>query len=52
MGRMVYSMSVSADGFIETPGRELDWVLIDEEPHRYFKDEARDQAAFLYGRRM
>ena len=52
MGRLVYSMSVSADGFIETPGHELDWVLIDEELHRYFNNVARDQAAFLYGRRM
>ena len=52
MARVIYSMSVSLDGFIETPGRDLDWVVIDEELHRYFNDEARDQAAFLYGRRM
>ncbi len=43
---------MSVDGFVETPGRELDWVVIDEELHRHFNDEARHQAAFLYGRRM
>jgi hypothetical protein len=30
VGRVVYSMSVSTDGFIETPGHELDWVVVDE----------------------
>ena len=52
MGRLVYSMSVSLDGFIETPSRSLDWVLIDEELHSFFNDEAREMSAFLYGRRM
>ena len=28
MGRVVYSMSVSLDGFVETPGRSLVWVLV------------------------
>ncbi len=52
MPRVIYSMSVSLDGFIETRSRELDWVIIDEELHRHFNDEARDHGAFLYGRRM
>lgn len=52
MGRLIYSMSVSLDGFVETPTRSLDWVHIDEELHMYFNDEARAMRAFLYGRRM
>ncbi len=52
MGRLVYSMSVSLDGFVETTDRSLDWVLIDEELHSFFNDEARSMSAFLYGRRM
>jgi dihydrofolate reductase len=52
MGRLVYSMSVSLDGFVETHGRSLDWVLIDEELHSLFNEEARAMTAFLYGRRM
>lgn len=52
MGRLIYSMSLSLDGFVETPSRSLDWVLIDEELHSFFNDEAREMSAFLYGRRM
>jgi dihydrofolate reductase len=52
MGKLIYSMSVSLDGFVETPGRSLDWVLVDEELHSAFNDEARSMSAFLYGRRM
>jgi len=28
MGRLIYSMSVSLDRFVETPDRSLDWVLV------------------------
>ncbi len=52
MGRVVYSMSVSLDGFVETPSRSLDWIRVDEELHSFFNDEAREMSAFLYGRRM
>jgi dihydrofolate reductase len=52
MGRLIYSMSVSLDGFVETPSRSLDWVRVDEELHSLFNDEAREMSAFLYGRRM
>jgi dihydrofolate reductase len=52
MGRLIYSMSVSLDGFVNTPSRSLDWVLIDDELHSFFNDEARETSAFLYGRRM
>jgi hypothetical protein len=45
-------MSVSLDGFVETPSRSLDWVLIDEELHRFFNDQARGMGTFLYGRRL
>jgi dihydrofolate reductase len=52
MGKLIYSMSVSLDGFVETPSRSLDWVRVDEELHSLFNDEARAMSAFLYGRRM
>jgi dihydrofolate reductase len=52
VGKLVYSMSVSLDGFVETPSRSLDWVLVDEELHTLFNDEAREMSAFVYGRRM
>jgi len=52
MGKVIYSMSVSLDGLIETPDRSLDWVQVDEELHSFFNDEAREMSAFLYGRRL
>ena len=52
MAKVIYSMSVSLDGFIETPNRELDWVIVDEELHNFFNDQAREMGAFLYGRRL
>jgi hypothetical protein len=39
MGKLIYSMSVSLDGFVETPSRSLDWVLVDEELHAFGRDE-------------
>jgi dihydrofolate reductase len=45
-------MSVLLDGFVETPSRSLDWVLVDEELHSVFNEEARAVSAFLYGRRL
>jgi dihydrofolate reductase len=52
MGRLLFSMSVSLDGFVDSPERALGWVRVDEELHRVFNEEAREVRAFLYGRRM
>jgi dihydrofolate reductase len=52
MGRLIYSMSVSLDGFVDTASHSIDWVHVDEELHAFFNDEARAMSAFLYGRRM
>jgi dihydrofolate reductase len=52
MGKVIYSMSVSLDGFIETPERSIEWVIVDEELHTFFNDQARELGAFLYGRRL
>jgi dihydrofolate reductase len=45
-------MSVSLDGFVETPDRSLDWVIVDEELHRFFNEQARETRTSLYGRRL
>lgn len=42
--------SVSLDGFMEGPNRELDWQFIDEELHQHFNDQLREMGAFLDGR--
>ena len=45
MGKLVYLMNVSLDGYVETPDHSLDWAGVDEEIHRWFGDRAREAAA-------
>ncbi|MCL4267534.1 MAG: dihydrofolate reductase family protein [Anaerolineae bacterium] len=52
MRKVIYSMSVSLDGFVEGPNKNLNWVIIDEEIHTFFNEQAREMGAFLYGRRI
>jgi len=51
MGRLVYQMSVSLDGFVETRDREIDWTAPDDELHGFVNEQARNTSAFLWGRR-
>jgi dihydrofolate reductase len=50
MRKVIYSMMVSLDGFIEGPNRELDWVTVDEELHKYINDRQSAIDTYLYGR--
>ena len=52
MGKLIYAMNVSLDGFVETPDHSLDWGTVDEELHLWFNEQARAVAASIYGRRM
>ena len=52
MGKLIYCMNVSLDGFIETPDHSLDWTNVDDELHTWFNDQTRTLDATLYGRRM
>lgn len=52
MGKLVYGMNVSLDGYIETQDHSLDWTIIDEEIHNFWNDQTRGCAAMLYGRRL
>ncbi|MBV7700637.1 dihydrofolate reductase family protein [Streptomyces sp. TRM70350] len=50
MGKIVLMMSVSLDGCIEGPDRDLGWHRVDEEVHQHFNDVLREMGAFLDGR--
>jgi dihydrofolate reductase len=52
MGKVVYSMMVSLDGFVATPDGSLDWVIIEEEIHRFANAEQAAVAVTVYGRGM
>ena len=51
MGKVIYSMGVSLDGFIAGPGGEIA-VVPDEELHRFHNEQAREVGVHLYGRRL
>lgn len=52
MGKLMYSMNVSLDGFIEDAEGRLDWGDPDEELHRYFNEMESNSELALYGRRL
>lgn len=51
MGRILYSAMVSLDGYIEDPDGGIDFSAPDDEAHRLANEQAREAAAFLFGRR-
>ena len=52
MGRLIFLMNMTLDGFIEGPGGDLGWSNPDEELHRFFNEEQRQTEVNLYGRRL
>jgi dihydrofolate reductase len=50
MGKIVVMLSLSLDGFMEGPNREIDWHLVDDELHTEFNEYLAGVAAFLEGR--
>ena len=41
MGKLIYCLNVSLDGFIATLDGSLDWGAIDDELHTWFNDQSR-----------
>ena len=52
MGRLIYTLNVSLDGYIETADHSLDWSVSDDELLTWFNARASGLAASLYGRRL
>ncbi len=52
MRNVIYSMTVSLDGFIAGPEGEIDWAAPDEELHRFHNQQTRELGAQLCGRRL
>ena len=50
MRKIILWMSVSLDGYIEGPNREIDWHLVDDELHWHLNSELRTMGAFVSGR--
>ncbi len=52
MRKVIYAMSVSVDGFIETASGDLSWSEPDAELHQHFNDRESTIDTYLYGRRL
>ena len=52
MRKLIYSMSVSLDGFIAGPGGKIDWSVPDDELFRFHTEQVRELGGHLLGRRL
>jgi dihydrofolate reductase len=52
MRKLIYSMSVSLDGFIAGPDGDIEWGAPTDELHRFHNDRVRELGGHLLGRRL
>ena len=52
MRRLIYSMSMSLDGFIAGPDGAIDWSVPDEELFRFHTQQVQETGVQLCGRRL
>jgi len=52
MGKLIYSATASADGYIEDAGGSFDWTAPDDEVFRFVSDLLRPVGTYLFGRRL
>jgi dihydrofolate reductase len=51
MRKVIFQMSVSLDGYIEGPGREIDWHIVDDELNVYIVEMLRATDVLIMGRK-
>jgi dihydrofolate reductase len=52
MRKLIFSMSVSLDGFVAAPGGDIGWTVPSEELHQFHNDRVRELDGHFLGRRL
>jgi len=52
MRKLIYSIAVSLDGYINDPRGSLNWVPVDEEYHRFANAQQAETGISIYGTNM
>jgi dihydrofolate reductase len=52
MRKLIYSMTVSLDGYIAGPDGAIDWSVPDEESFRFHTQQVQETGVHLCGRRL
>jgi dihydrofolate reductase len=52
MGKLIYSMGISLDGYIAGPDGSFDWSVPSEELHRFHNERVRELGCHLLGRNL
>lgn len=52
MGKLIYAITTSLDGFVADQDGNFDWAMPSEEVHAFVNDIVRNVGTFLLGRRM
>jgi dihydrofolate reductase len=52
MGKVIYGMNVSLDGYIEDANGSIAFSEPDDDVHRHWNEQTRVASALLYGRRL
>jgi dihydrofolate reductase len=52
MGRLIYSMITSADGYVSDPEGGIDWGGADADLHTFVAEKMAGVGTYLYGRRI
>lgn len=50
MRRIILSIPITLDGYIEGPQRELDWVIADDDLHNFFTQQLKNADLLIFGR--
>ncbi|PSK83580.1 dihydrofolate reductase [Murinocardiopsis flavida] len=52
MGKLIYSMITSLDGYVRDANGDFGWGAPEEETHAFVNEQSRSIGTYLYGRRM